>query len=379
MQLTWRLPVPITTGSTWAWFVALLLVPLAWIPGAAEWFGLSARSMCAIGLMMGALLFAAGREARRPLAPIWHLILACSSMVLVMGTLLAAKPGHAFAWILVSIHAVWTAQTYGLNAWLICAYATAQATSFFLAPDMGVQVLFTGMSYVIVGNYSIEGAMHESVATQLAREVEEGREREARLALARDLHDRLGARLTAAALQTRVARAATGADPERAQAALMRTTALLTTAAQDLAAMRATQESAPVLWGDAEWQLRQLVQDLAVAAGADVRFDSRVPADLVLSPHAWAALWSVSQSALSNVAQHARARSVSVAMESNGGQARLVIEDDGIGFDESQAGFGVTGIASRAKAMGGCATWTRRPESGTRFTLELPLASGTTA
>ena len=63
---------------------------------------------------------------------------------------------------------------------------------------------------------------------------------------------------------------------------------------------------------------------------------------------------------LDNVAEHAEARNVTVRIEGDGSQARLVVRDDGKGFDQKRLGtavrqghFGIRGMRERMNSVGG--------------------------
>lgn len=360
--------------SPWGWTGALVLVPVAYLPGMADWFGLPAGTVATIAVAIAALLLATGQLKQRNARHEWHLAVSVASLLLVSATIVLAHPAHAFAWILLSLHALWVAQTYGLNAWLILSYTLSALLVAISDPSAGISIFFAGMTYVTLGNYTVEQAGAEGEAAELARQLEASAFRDARLTLARDLHDGLGAHLTGATLQARVAGIAMDVDGKRAEEALRRAIILLKAGAADVSAMRATQDSAPVRWADAEEHLLHLARELTEASGAALTFVSRIPADLVLPSHVWATLRCVAQSALSNVALHSRADHVELRVSYEQGQTRLVIEDDGVGFGEARPGFGLTGIESRAMALGGSAVWGQRESSGTRFAFAVPLA-----
>jgi two-component system sensor histidine kinase UhpB len=91
------------------------------------------------------------------------------------------------------------------------------------------------------------------------------------------------------------------------------------------------------------------------------------------------ALFRISQEALNNVAKHARVARVRVAVESGGGNVRLIIADEGIGFDPSRldepAGhqrWGLVTMSQRATAVGGYCRIESRPGEGTRVVVEVP-------
>jgi signal transduction histidine kinase len=96
----------------------------------------------------------------------------------------------------------------------------------------------------------------------------------------------------------------------------------------------------------------------------------RLPADLET------ALYRITQEALTNVARHARAKHVRVALAAIGGDLRLEIEDDGIGIPQrspgaASAGTGLVGIRERVRAIGGQLAITSR--KGVRVSVEVAL------
>jgi signal transduction histidine kinase len=99
------------------------------------------------------------------------------------------------------------------------------------------------------------------------------------------------------------------------------------------------------------------------------------------------ALYRVLQGALSNVLEHARARRVKVTTDVvDGSTFRMVIEDDGIGFDTAarHQAFGLAAMRERVASLGGrFDVESRRAEPGkrrhgTRIEITLPMpAAGT--
>lgn len=84
---------------------------------------------------------------------------------------------------------------------------------------------------------------------------------------------------------------------------------------------------------------------------------------------------------LANIARHARASKVRVALEKHGENLELTVEDDGAGFEpsavEGQAGhYGLLGIRERARLAQGRFEIDSSPGKGTRAKLAIPL-SGT--
>jgi PAS domain S-box-containing protein len=90
--------------------------------------------------------------------------------------------------------------------------------------------------------------------------------------------------------------------------------------------------------------------------------------------------YRVVQEALANSAKHAKARSITVSVESSGRQLRLEVGDDGIGFDAAKAReylqMGRVGLASmreRVELANGTFMVHSTPGKGTRVLATLPL------
>ena len=91
------------------------------------------------------------------------------------------------------------------------------------------------------------------------------------------------------------------------------------------------------------------------------------------------AAYRVIQEALSNVVKHAAARRVHVTLDRDpdDNRARIVIRDDGKGFDMSarnEGGLGLVGMRERITAVGGSMGIDTQIGSGTKITLWLDLA-----
>jgi signal transduction histidine kinase len=90
-------------------------------------------------------------------------------------------------------------------------------------------------------------------------------------------------------------------------------------------------------------------------------------------------LFRIAQEALNNVAKHAHARHVDVALTTSGREWALSISDDGVGVDPeggghtSGSGLGLVTMRERSRAIGGRVDVRRRPEGGTAVTVSGPL------
>lgn len=81
------------------------------------------------------------------------------------------------------------------------------------------------------------------------------------------------------------------------------------------------------------------------------------------------------QETLTNVSRHALASRVAVAIDQDGGEIRVSVEDDGCGFDPDsrRRTFGLLGMAERVKILGGKIDIRSRPGHGTKILATLPL------
>ena len=83
---------------------------------------------------------------------------------------------------------------------------------------------------------------------------------------------------------------------------------------------------------------------------------------------------------MTNIAKHAHAEKISVVLEDQGGEVRLIVEDDGIGFPKTNAtvpvtpasGFGLLGIRERLALVGGSLIVEPATDHGTAVFCRIP-------
>src|SRR5450432_3544888 len=89
------------------------------------------------------------------------------------------------------------------------------------------------------------------------------------------------------------------------------------------------------------------------------------------------ALYRIAQEALTNAGRHAAAKSVSVIVHRNHVKVRLVIEDDGKGFDVdkalSEGQLGIVGMRERAHLVGGSMRVESSAGLGTTISVNMPF------
>lgn len=125
--------------------------------------------------------------------------------------------------------------------------------------------------------------------------------------------------------------------------------------------------------------LNDLIASFCGKAQASVEFDNRVP-DLNLTPEQEVQVFHIVQEALANICKHARASHVRVAIEVDGSERRITVEDDGIGLDQAAPGvdelhFGLRVMSERAAILGGAVSVENAAAKGTRVRLVFPAAN----
>jgi signal transduction histidine kinase len=123
--------------------------------------------------------------------------------------------------------------------------------------------------------------------------------------------------------------------------------------------------------------VRRHLSDFAKAFGVvvDLRVHGSVPRQL--APLAQSTLYRILQEALTNVARHAQARAVGVALKRDSTVLELSIRDDGVGFDPAAvlgeaSGLGLHGMQERVALLGGSVEIESRRGHGTLIRVRIP-------
>ena len=210
-----------------------------------------------------------------------------------------------------------------------------------------------------------------SKAAQQALEAERRR-------IARELHDELGQSLTALKMDLDTLRASfpQGSQTLVERAELMRELLDRTVAAT----RRISSDLRPLMLDDLglaaalDWLVQNFSQRTAISTNLYVDDELAEVGEPLAS-----ALYRIAQESLTNVARHASASSVDVRLECSGGDARVLISDNGRGITlENQAkpgSFGLLGIRERALLLGGDASISGDPGTGTTIQVRIPLSA----
>jgi PAS domain S-box-containing protein len=210
----------------------------------------------------------------------------------------------------------------------------------------------------------------------LSRRVVEVQEEERRH-LARELHDEIGQVLSAIAVNLHAAKGVCNAD---AWSRLDECLDIVDVAVQQVRGLAL--ELRPSMLDDLGLAaaLRWLVSRQAERAGLVAHFVVQ-SSGVELPTELATACYRVAQEALTNVVRHARARRVWLELQEGEEEVRLVIRDDGVGFDPKEArqraargeSLGLLGIQERVELLGGRVTIESEPGHGTTIRVWFPV------
>ena len=188
--------------------------------------------------------------------------------------------------------------------------------------------------------------------TELARHLQTAREDE-RGRLARELHDELGALLTAAKLDAaRMKRAIGTSVPELSERLEHLVTALdqgISLKRRIIEDLRPSSLSNLGLCAALEIQAREFEQRSGLQVVAQIE-------EANLSEEAQIVVYRVAQETFTNIAKHAMARRVELSLQAQGDRSVLRIVDDGQGFDPAGLALGAHGLLGmryRVESVGG--------------------------
>ncbi len=191
---------------------------------------------------------------------------------------------------------------------------------------------------------------------------------QARQRFERNLHDGTQQRLVSLALELRTAQAAVPAELTELSAQLDGLVKSATDLLDEVREIARGIHPAILTKGGLEAALRALARRCPVPVHLDMRIPGPLP------QHVEASAYYVVAEALTNVAKHSRASTVSVtvAIDAGSGVLHVAVSDDGVGGADFNHGTGLFGLKDRAEAMGGRILLESPPGRGTSLRVELP-------
>lgn len=194
--------------------------------------------------------------------------------------------------------------------------------------------------------------------------------------IARELHDHLGAILTAAKMDMAWVKQHLGSDREILGEKLSR--ALKNLDQGVLAKRRIIENLVPSTLRafGLVVSLRELAENMEASAGWTLALD--LPEEeIALSADASIALFRIAQESINNAAKYASAKTLRLTLTCEDLLVALVIRDDGVGFDPSllrHKSYGLAGMRQRMIGLGGALQIESHPGGGTTVRARLPRA-----
>jgi len=245
----------------------------------------------------------------------------------------------------------------------------------------GRPVKLLGTCLDVTESRASEHALRGAAASlqALSRRLVEAEEAERRR-IAGELHDRVGQNLSALNINLDIVLGALGEDaPMDVRVRLRDSLALVDGTLQSIENVMA--ELRPPLLEEYGLgaALGWYAEEFCRRTGIEVDFaDEAREKNRELRRDAAVALFRIAQEALSNVAKHAGARRVAIAVSADQSRMTVAIRDDGAGFDPAAAEarasrWGMTTMRERAEAAGGRIDIASSPGSGTVLKASVPF------
>jgi signal transduction histidine kinase len=195
--------------------------------------------------------------------------------------------------------------------------------------------------------------------------------------LARDLHDSVKQQAFAISMLLTSARSALKSDLNRAETYLDEVDGVVRDLQQELTTLvRALRPTALTEKGLAA-AVEDLVSHWSEQTGIATRL--AVEGNDDLPPTVEEALFRIVQEALTNIARHSHATTVTVALTTEPNAIKLTIDDNGAGFDPDTAvgtGVGLLSLRERALSVGGTLLVDSAVGQGTHITVSAPTQAG---
>ncbi len=198
--------------------------------------------------------------------------------------------------------------------------------------------------------------------------------------VARTLHDRVGQALTALGLNLNVVKSQIGPSiPEKVEDRIEDSLRLVENMAERI--RRVTADLRPPMLEDygldsaLEWYARQSSQRAGI--DIDIIAEEELPS---LAPEVETTLFRIVQEAVTNAIKHAEASRAAIILKVDLPTVRMVVRDDGVGFDISKEttlndehGLGLLSMQERAQSVGGECFVESNLDQGTRVIVEVEI------
>ncbi|MDF5711723.1 MAG: sensor histidine kinase [Nostoc sp. S4] len=208
---------------------------------------------------------------------------------------------------------------------------------------------------------------------QYAMQIENQATLEERNRIAREIHDSLGHSLTALNLQLETALKLWQSNPIKAETFLKTAKELGSKALNDVRQSVSTMRSNPLQEQSLELAIAGLVESFHRSNGILPIY--QINLEYSLPPEINTAIYRITQESLTNISKYASATEVKIELITIRSNLRLIIQDNGRGFDfrQNTTGFGLHSMRDRTLALGGEFNINTTPGSGCKIIVNIPL------
>lgn len=365
-----RIP-PLLDAATYISLIVMSLIAARELPTLQA--QLTLLGLCVVCGLLYHFAFRAGHYENNP-------VLYFGSQFGILILLLLLRPpsvdGINFIFLIISIHAALVLTRNIASLWIAVYFLTVSTFIFMTSGADGfVAVSFYLVVYVICGVFGRilqQADLARQHNQQLIEELKDTQQKlqelavvEERNRLARDLHDSVKQQVFAISMQLSAARTALSETDKaypsvtEAERLAQQAGAELTTLIQQLRppGLESKALTAAVREHVDEWSRQNKIE-------TQMKIDQNVSVDLQTEQ----ALFRVLQEALANVAWHSKASQILVALEVESEEVKLIVEDNGIGFDTGRItkGVGLDSMKERLAAVNGELQISSLQSQGTR-------------
>jgi len=241
-------------------------------------------------------------------------------------------------------------------------------STFFLAVAVGIIVLFLiyqrkQLQFILEKQELSNHFQKELLTTRIEAQEETLNQ------LSRELHDNVGQLLSSSKLLIGVTRRALTSPMEELKLAEE-------TVAKAITELRAMSKSLNKDWLE-QFDFIENLDAEARRINATKEFEMTIhhPEIINLPSDRQLMLFRIVQEAFQNSLKHGKADHINILVEQGDGNLKVMIEDNGKGFDVSNSslqGVGMINIKSRAQMLGGSAKW-QSSGSGTAVNVQIPI------
>ncbi|AFZ24068.1 signal transduction histidine kinase [Cylindrospermum stagnale PCC 7417] len=209
---------------------------------------------------------------------------------------------------------------------------------------------------------------------QYALQIQNQATLEERNRIAREIHDSLGHSLTALNLQLETAVKLFSSNPTKAQTFLARAKELGSKALQDVRQSVSTMRNHPIQEQSLEQAIGILAEDFHRSNGILPVYQINLEYPLPIEVST--AIYRIIQESLTNISKYAKASAVKLELTMTAETLRLIVQDNGRGFDLQQntTGFGLQSMRERTLGLGGEFKINSAQNSGCQLIVNIPLS-----